>query len=384
MQSTAGIMGRIIISLSGTTLLDAEKELIAHPNVAGIILFAQNYQINGRKLLLQLIAAIQKAAIDAGKLSGIPIFADQEGGFVQRIGKGSVQPIPANYVLGLGYDINAEYGMQLSKKVGWLMAEELGKFGIISLSPVLDLQLGNTIIEGLGRSFHKDPKSCYKLAEAYIDGMQAAGMRATGKHYPGHGLDIGDSHVISPTDDRTLTELEEGELFPFIQLIKANKLAAIMPSHITYPKIDADNIAGMSQIWINDLLRNKYGFKGVIISDCLTMAGAGNYSDVDKIKNTLKYLDVALLCHKTVDEYLAIFNELGSEYYMNTEQKAAFNHWISPSITTRLNLCNGFNPEMNNLLVTACNTSSATTTYYQANGVADPQTQLDPQKMHLR
>jgi beta-N-acetylhexosaminidase len=379
MQSTKVIMGRVIISLSGTKLLEEEKQLIAHPYVCGVILFARNHRGFDNELLLELIADIQKAAIAARK-NGMPIFADQEGGFVQRVGRG-LKPLPANYVHGLNYDINSDSGIVLAKGIGNLMAIELGQFGIISLSPVLDLQLGNTVIEGLGRAFHKDPEVCYILANAYIEGMQEAGMQATGKHFPGHGLNIGDSHISAPVDIRSLDELESKDLLPFIKLIKENKLAAIMPSHITYSAVDPNNIAGMSSIWINDLLRSKYEFNGITISDCLAMAGAGAESDLDKVKKSLQYLDVALLCNKTVEQYLEILNQLDESHYMNERQQRAFKHWMGNSTSVRLSIYNKFHAESNNMLTAYEQSTTATSATDQDYRVTDEQQSSGAKKL---
>lgn len=100
------------------------------------------------------------------------------------------------------------------------MAEELNAIGVISLCPVLDIQAGNSVIEGLNRAFHSDPSCCLELAEAYIAGMNAAGMKATGKHFPTHSQNIGDSHKVQPKDVRSLSVLESQDLRPFIELSK--------------------------------------------------------------------------------------------------------------------------------------------------------------------
>lgn len=331
------MFGRMIVSLKGTELLPKEKEIIAHSMTAGIILFAENFSSNPRQLLThleKLIREIQKIAIFSGKKEGLPIFVDQEGGFVQRLGKGFTIPLPSLEVLGTTYGINPETGLQLAKTYGERMAKSLMQLGIISLCPVLDLDAGNEVITGLGRAFHKEPKICAELAAAYIDGMNVAGMRATGKHFPGHGQHIGDSHKVLPTDHRTLKEIEAQDLIPFVELIKNRKLVAIMPAHIKYPKIDADNTAGMSKIWLEKFLREKYGFDGIIVSDCLSMAGAGSDSSLDKTKKALEYGDIALLCHKEPEEILDVLDGINiPQYQMSEQTEKRFNYWVEGSIS---------------------------------------------------
>ena len=331
------MFGRMIVSLKGTELLAKEEKIIKHPMTAGIILFAENFSSNPRELLTklkELISKIQRIAVDSGKKEGLPIFVDQEGGFVQRLGKGFTIPLPSLEVLGTAYDINPEIGLKLAKTYGERMAISLMQFGIISLCPVLDLDAGNEVITGLGRAFHKDPKSCAELAEAYIDGMNVANMRATGKHFPGHGQNIGDSHQVLPTDHRMLKEIETQDLVPFIELINKGKLAAIMPAHIKYPKIDVENTAGMSKKWLKDILRDIYKFDGIIVSDCLSMRGAGSNNSLDKTKQALEYGDIALLCHKEPEEILEVLDGINiTQYQMSEQTEKRFQHWVEGSIS---------------------------------------------------
>ncbi len=317
-------LGRLIVTIAGTKITEAEKKMLAHPIVAGIIFFPENYTIPSdyadKPQLRDLIQEI-KSVCDK------PCFVDQEGGYVQRFGRG-FECLPPAKVFAKTYDLNPDVAKKIAYEYGYIMAKELLEFDIISLAPVCDLDAGNTVITRLGRGFHSKPDACLELVTEYINGMNAAGMQATGKHFPGHGQDNGDSHLNLVADDRTLTEIENNDLHIFIELIKANKLAAIMPAHIVYSKVDSDNTVGSSDIWLNEILRKKYGFKGLIISDCLTMVGAGSESILDKVKYSLKYCDVATLCHQDPIDIMKLGDILlEQDMLLNDDAQQRFNIW---------------------------------------------------------
>jgi beta-N-acetylhexosaminidase len=187
-------------------------------------------------------------------------------------------------------------GLALTKDAGWLMAAEVIACGLdISFAPVLDVDRDTSSIIG-DRSFSDQPEAVIEVAQAFINGMHEAGMAATGKHFPGHGGIVADSHLEAPVDTRSWDELEAHDLKPFDAL--SESLDGIMPAHITFPAVDPDSV-GFSSFWLQTILRKRLGFEGVIFSDDLTMKGAdiaGGY--VDKAKLALDAgCDMILVCN---------------------------------------------------------------------------------------
>ncbi|MBP23072.1 MAG: beta-N-acetylhexosaminidase [Alcanivorax sp.] len=259
-----------MLDLEGLQVSDVEKDLLSHPGTGGLILFTRNYQ--DRQQLAELVRQIRAVRPE------ILIAVDQEGGRVQRFRDGFVR-LPPMAALGRRYDQTPQLAMAEASLVGELMASELTELDIdLSFAPVLDLDYGTSTVIG-DRSFHGDADAMIALAGAFIDGMSAAGMAATGKHFPGHGHVVADSHLELPVDPRPLAEIEAADLRPFVAL--AQKLDGIMPAHVIYSAVE-NQTAGFSRYWLQTRLREQMGFRGVIFSDDLSMAGAhgvGGYAE---------------------------------------------------------------------------------------------------------
>ena len=254
--------GPLMIDVEGTRLTDAERTRLASETVAGAILFARNYESPA-----QLRALVQSIR---GVRQGLLVAVDQEGGRVQRFQSGLTR-LPPMRAIGRLYDRDADKALAMARGAGWLMAAELRDMDVdFSFAPVLDLDHGASTVIG-DRSFHSDPEAVTALAGAWIDGMHEAGMAAVGKHFPGHGAVQADSHVEVPEDQRPLETILASDGVPFREL--AERVDAIMPAHVIYSAADSAP-AGFSPFWLRDILARQLGFRGVVVSDDLTMEGA--------------------------------------------------------------------------------------------------------------
>jgi len=261
-------IGVLMLDLEGLVLAKNEEELLQRQCVGGVILFSRNYSSPNQ--LRELVLAIRACK------PNILIAVDQEGGRVQRFREQFLK-LPALREIGLVYEQDQRQGLDLARDCAWAMAAEILHYGIdFSFAPVLDLySLDSRVIKE--RSFAASPDSVSKLGNAYIEGMHVAGMAATGKHFPGHGTVVADSHVELPTDSRAMDEIRAQDLQVFAAC--AEKLDAIMPAHIVYPTVD-DVCAGFSKTWLQTVLRGELGFKGVIFSDDLSMDAAHSVGNV--------------------------------------------------------------------------------------------------------
>lgn len=263
-------LGPVMLDLSGPELLPEEEELLAHPSVGGVILFARNY-VSPEQL------ARLTAAIHAVRRPPLLIAVDHEGGRVQRFREGFTR-LPPMRRLGELWDSHPHRARRLAEQLGYVAAAELRAAGVdLSFAPVLDLDHGKSAVIG-DRAFHQEPQAVAELAHAVMQGMKAAGMACCGKHFPGHGGVAADSHREVPVDERSLADLEVADLIPFRQMIDFG-MPAVMPAHVIYPRVDSLP-AGFSRRWLAGVLRGQLGFAGAIFSDDLSMQGAHVAGDI--------------------------------------------------------------------------------------------------------
>lgn len=283
-----GDIGPIMIGVEGTSLDAAERELLRHPRICGVILFSRNFES---------VSQLEALTREIHELRDPPLLIaiDQEGGRVQRLREGFTR-LPPLSVFGRMHARSPERAASLAETCGWLMAMEMRSVGIdLSFAPVLDLDRGVSSVIG-NRAFAAEPELVAVLASHYVRGMRRAGMAATGKHYPGHGSVPEDSHLALPVDPRPWERIEAEDLVPFARLAREG-LEAMMIAHVRYSAVD-DRLAGFSPFWLQEVLRGRLGYEGAIISDDLLMAAADVAGDVpDRAVAALEAgCDMVLIC----------------------------------------------------------------------------------------
>lgn len=272
--SSLGI--HFITGLSGPALLSEEQELLERLQPGGIILFRHNIDAESGQYwperLQQLIEDTKKACARKNLLVSI----DHEGGRVHRL------PSPVTH-----FPPARDY-REHAFEVGQAMGRELRSLSVnLNFAPVLDIfsEPRNTVIGD--RAFGQDPSTVSECAVKFLRGLQGEGVLGCGKHFPGHGDTVADSHYELPVLNAELTILEQRELIPFDVLIKEG-ISLIMTAHVLYPALDPHHPATLSQDIITNLLRCKLGFQGVVITDALEMQALKHIADGQYISKILE------------------------------------------------------------------------------------------------
>jgi beta-N-acetylhexosaminidase len=281
-------LGPAVVDPSGPVLTEDDVRRLRHSAVGGVILFARNFESPAQlQALTQDIRALREPQLLIG--------VDHEGGRVQRFREGFTA-LPPMRTLGQLWDRDREAGRAAAHAAGYVIGAELAAHGLdFSFTPVLDLDYGASSVIG-DRALHYDPLAVGALGAALVRGLADGGMGAVGKHFPGHGYATADSHVAVPTDARPLSDILRKDLVPYGPAIQAG-LAGVMPAHVIYPNIDAEP-AGYSRVWLQEVLRGRLGFKGLIFSDDLSMEGASTAGGVaERARAALDAgCDMVLLC----------------------------------------------------------------------------------------
>ena len=281
---------RMVVGFSSTVIDFELEELISKYKVGNIILFKHNItSIPQIKKLCQDLQVMVKKHTGHGAF----ITIDQEGGMVTRLDKDAVN-IPGAMAIAATNNVLNAYA------AGKITGEQLRDIGInFNLAPTVDVNsnMDNPVI-GV-RSYGDMPQRVATFGVAMMKGLLDGGVMACAKHFPGHGDTNVDSHLGLPQVDKTLKELEQCELIPFHSMIESG-IPAIMTTHILFPKLETDNIpATMSRKIITELLREKMGFQGLIVSDCMEMnAIKQKYGTVEGVKQAIKAgVDMIFISH---------------------------------------------------------------------------------------
>jgi beta-N-acetylhexosaminidase len=254
----------LVVGFYGITIPQTLRDLIEHHHVGNIILFSRNIQ--DTRQTLRLTRDLQTIAQDSGQRYPLLIMLDQENGLVRRLGPDATL-FPGNMALGA---IGSE---QITYDIAQATGQELRALGInMNLAPVVDVN-NNPANPVIGvRSFGENPQQVARLGSAAMKGYRAAGVISTLKHFPGHGDTSVDSHRALPILPHTLERLEHVELVPFVRCI-AEGAECVMIGHLYLPQLMSREVlpATVSPEIVQDLLRHRLGFDGVVISDCMEM-----------------------------------------------------------------------------------------------------------------
>ena len=309
----AGDAGQVLwIGFAGPELDPGTRDRIGHGECGAVVLFKRNLRFTGAggampagelcdlDHLIELDRELHAAApADAPLLVAI----DQEGGVVQRVRAPATHwPPMLSHAAHPAPDDEA-----LAEEVGRALGRELSALGVdVDFAPVLDVHSNeaNPIIGD--RAFGRDPDDVIRRGLAFARGLAAAGLLACGKHFPGHGDTQTDSHLELPRVDHDLDRLERVELAPFAAAAQAG-LPMLMTAHVVYPALDDAAPATLSSKIVTELLRDRLGFTGVIVSDDLDMkAIADNYGIADAAVQAISAgCDALLLCRDETHQQLA-------------------------------------------------------------------------------
>lgn len=265
-------LGPVMLDIDGLSLSPADRDLLREPAVGGVILFSRNYE--SVEQITDLVSDIR-----ALRSPALLIAVDHEGGRVQRFRDGFTS-IPPMRRIGREYDRDAESGLRAAREAGWIIGAELRAAGIdLCFAPCLDLDWSVSEIIG-NRAFHGKADVVADLASAFSRGLRSAGMAAVGKHFPGHGAVLADSHLKLPIDRRDYGLLLD-DMRPYERLIGNGALTGVMLAHIVYEKIDSMP-AGFSEYWIQRELRSRLAFNGAVFCDDLSMHATRDYGSMEE------------------------------------------------------------------------------------------------------
>ena len=287
----------LIISLKGTKLSNKEKILLSKEQPWGVILFKRNLKsINQIKKLTTNIRELTKD-------NKFPIMIDEEGEKVSRLSRIIYHQITANFFGNL-YKQDKIFCSKIYERYINSLSKFLHILGInINTIPVLDVLRKNTNKIIGTRSFSKDRKIVNYLGKLTIKFLHLNKIAGIIKHIPGHGAATADSHKRLPIVKLSLKELNKTDFYPF----KLSKAKLAMTAHILYKNLDKNNVATLSKKIIRDVIRKKIGFKGILISDDISMKALKYNLETNAIKSIKAGCNIVLYCAgKTSDNFKLI------------------------------------------------------------------------------
>lgn len=279
----------VLVGIEGTVMDDTSRRLLKDYHVGGFIFFKDN--IENAQQSVDLLNELKKA--NAANPVPLWLSIDEEGGRVTRFPDEYVK-LPSSGKIGSSDDLT------LTKQIGGLIAQKVSGLGInMVFAPVLDIDSNpdNPVIGD--RSFGTTAETVSVQGIASMKGIQENGVVPVVKHFPGHGDTSVDSHLGLPVVDHDLKRLHELELVPFQQAIDEGA-DVVMVAHLLMKNIDPDTPSSYSKPVINDLLREEMGFKGVVITDDMTMGAISGSTDVGEasVKSVVAGSNMILIGHE--------------------------------------------------------------------------------------
>ena len=300
-------LGRLIIDIEGSELSRNDIDILRHPYIGGVILFARNFiSINQVASLISSIKDLRSPSL--------VVYLDHEGGRVQRF-KNGLTVLPSIDTLGIKYNDKPHEAIELSNELGWLMGFELSYIGVdVNTMPVLDIDYKRSNVMS-GRCFADDPGIVSELSAAFLKGVKTTNMRSICKHYPGHGYAKTDSHLELPDDKRGLKAIFSNDLLPYKQAIELG-VEGVMTSHVRYNNIDTLPPT-ISRKWLQ-ILRNDLRYKGLIFSDDMSMKALDEFGIIED--NLLKAIDAGCDCLFICNDREKVVSILDNVIIKNTEE----------------------------------------------------------------
>ena len=238
--------------------------------LGGVKIFPRN--VASLAQLAADVDAVQAAAQRQPRRIPLLIATDVEGGWIDHV-KHQLSRTPGNLAIGAAGMADDAY------RTGRYLGLELAALGInMNFAPTVDVYTSPDASVIGPRAFGSDPVQAGLLAVAWFRGLQSAGIIATAKHYPGHGAADRDSHLVLPRIAADRQQLWDRELVPYRFLIREG-LPAVMSGHLAFPEIAGEDVpASLSPLFMDELLRDRLGFEGVVVTDDLEMTGAVQYA----------------------------------------------------------------------------------------------------------
>ena len=290
----------LIISLKGTKLSKKEKILLSREKPWGVILFKRN--IKSISQIKDLTTEIRFLMKD----KKFPIIIDEEGNKVSRLSNLINHNISAKFFGNL-FKSNQILCLKILEKYISSLSKILKDFGInINTIPVLDVLRNNTNKIIGSRAYSKNKNIVKQLGNSTVKFLHSNNIISIIKHIPGHGAATDDSHIKTPKVNLSFKKLNEIDFFPF----KLSNAKLAMTAHILYPKLDNKNVATLSKKIIKNIVRKKIGFKGILISDDISMKALKYDLETNAKKSLQAGCNIVLYCSGNINDNFKLIKSL--------------------------------------------------------------------------